>query len=72
MTELVAEANVSEGTFEQREMTNEEKKKDADRLAETKKRNDLELAIEEEKLLAKNNLLAKLGITADEAKLLLL
>ena len=71
MSNLAAVANVLEGTFEQREMTAEELKQDAIHRAETKKQNDLEAASEATKATKKAALLAKLGITDDEAKLLL-
>ena len=71
MADLVAVANVSEGTFEHREMTPEELEQDAKNRAETKKQNDLEAAIEATKAAEKSALLAKLGISEDEAKLLL-
>lgn len=71
VSNLAAVANVSKGTFEQREMTAEELKKDAEHRAETKKQNDLELETQAAKATDKAALLAKLGITDDEAKLLL-
>ena len=71
MTDFVAVANVSEGTFEQRKMTAEELEQDAKNRAETKKQNDLEASIEATKAAEKAALLAKLGISEDEAKLLL-
>ena len=71
MSNLAAVANVSEGTFEQREMTAEELDQDFIHRAETKKQNDLEAAAEAAKATEKAALLAKLGITAEEARLLL-
>ena len=71
MSNLAAVANVSEGTFEQREMTAQELEQDTIHRAETKKQNDLEAAAEAAKATEKAALLAKLGITADEAALLL-
>jgi hypothetical protein len=71
MSNLAAVANVSEGTFEQREMTAQELEQDAIHRAETKKQNDLEEQAEATKATEKTALLAKLGITAEEAALLL-
>ena len=71
MSNLAAIANVSEGTFEQREMTTEELEQDAKNRAETKKQKDLEAEAEATKAAEKAALLVKLGITADEAALLL-
>ena len=71
MSNLAAIANVSEGTFEQREMTKEELEQDAKNRAETKKQNDLEAEAAVTKATEKAALLVKLGITDNEAKLLL-
>jgi hypothetical protein len=71
MSNLAAVANVSDGTFEQREMTTQELEQDAIDRAETKKQNDLEAAAEATKATEKAALLAKLGISESEAALLL-
>jgi hypothetical protein len=71
MTNLVAEANVTEGTFTHREMTEAELLEDTQKQIEAAKNEKIENAEKEAKAAEKAALLAKLGITADEAALLL-
>lgn len=71
MSELVAEVNVTTGEFYHRPMTDEEIALDKLTQAETKKQNEQEQAEIETQAKAKSALLEKLGITEDEAKLLL-
>ena len=71
MENLIAIANVSEGTFTQRPLTDEEMAAD---LENQKINQKIQLAKENEKAQAQAKrqvLLEKLGITEDEAKLLL-
>ena len=73
MSELVAVANVSEGTFEHREMTEEESKQDTKYRAEIKKQNNLEAANEAAKAEAKAAAEAKLvalGLDLDDLRAL--
>ena len=73
MSNLAAVANVSEGTFEQREMTAEELDQDFIHRAETKKQNDLEAAAQAQAEAAKaaaQAKLAALGLTTDDLKAL--
>ena len=71
MENLVAEANVSDGTFIQRPMTAEELAADEANRAEVAAKRELEAQAAAEAVAAKAALLEKLGITEEEAKLLL-
>ena len=71
MTNFIAEANVFDGTFIQREMTAEELSADEINRAEIAAKADAEAAAKAEAAAAKAALLEKLGITEEEAKLLL-
>jgi hypothetical protein len=70
MNNLVAEANVSEGTFIHREMTKEELAQDEIIRLENEKKQKAEELLQSEIAIAKAALLEKLGITEEEAKLL--
>lgn len=71
MTNLVAEANVSEGTFVHRPMTEAEIERDLAFQAEVKIVVEREKIEELQKISARQALLDKLGITEEEARLLL-
>jgi hypothetical protein len=71
MDNLIAEANVELGTFEQRKPTKEEIQADKDFQAQCSVRDAQRQAEAEARTTAKAALLAQLGITEEQAKLLL-
>lgn len=71
MTNLVAEANATTGEFVHRPMTDDELAKDEEKQIEAAISLEIANAEKESKAAEKAALLAKLGITEDEAKLLL-
>jgi len=71
MTNLVAEANVANGTFIHREATPEEIEREKKFQAEAKAADERQALEDLELAAAKRELLDKLGITEEEAKLLL-
>ena len=71
MTNFIAEANVTDGTFIQREMTAEELAADEANRAELASKQAAETEAKAEASAQRQALLEKLGITEEEAKLLL-
>lgn len=63
--------NIQTNEIEIRELTNDEKLIDEIQRQQIQDSVAAQKVIEAEKMAARNNLLAKLGITEDEAKLLL-
>jgi hypothetical protein len=71
MTNLVAEANAATGEFVHRPMTDDELLKDQEKQIEAAAKAEIENSEKAAKAAEKAALLAKLGITEDEARLLL-